>query len=63
MDTGSTNGIFAWVGKEATKEERIQVMKSAEAFLEQNGLPRWTKVRNDDSPCKVIFLFHPHFRF
>lgn len=44
LDTGSTNGIFAWVGKEASKEERIQVMKSAEAFLEQNGLPRWTKV-------------------
>ena len=51
MDTGSSNGIFAWIGKEATKEERIQAMKSAEAFLEKNGLPKWTKV-NKRKPFK-----------
>jgi hypothetical protein len=44
LDTGSTSGIFAWIGKEASKEERIQAMKSAEVFLEKHNLPKWTKV-------------------
>jgi gelsolin len=44
LDTGSTSGIFAWIGKEASQEERVQAMKTAETFLERNGLPKWTKV-------------------
>lgn len=44
LDTGSNNGLFAWIGKEASKEERVQAMKSAESFLEKQGLPKWTKV-------------------
>ena len=58
MDTGSSNGIFAWIGKEATKEERIQAMKSAEAFLEKNGLPKWTKV-NERKPYKRKLCLKP----
>ncbi len=45
LDTGSTQGIFAWIGKEASKQERAQAMRSAETFLERNGLPKWTKVK------------------
>lgn len=44
LNTGSTSGIFAWIGKEASKDERVQAMKSAESFLEKSGLPKWTKV-------------------
>ena len=44
LDTGSTSGIFAWIGKESSKEERVKAMKSAEAFLEKNSLPKWTRV-------------------
>jgi len=44
LDSGTTNGIFVWIGKESSKEERIQAMKSAESFLAQNGLPKWTKI-------------------
>ena len=46
LDTGSTNGIFAWIGKEASKEERIHAVKAAEGFLAKHGLPQWTRVRN-----------------
>ena len=44
LDSGTTNGIFVWIGKESSKEERIQAMKSAESFLAQNELPKWTKI-------------------
>ena len=44
LSSGGPNGIFAWIGKEATKEERAQAMTSAQAFLEQQGLPKWMKV-------------------
>ncbi len=44
LDSGTTTGVFAWIGKEATKEERIHAIKAAEAFLEKNGLPKWTRV-------------------
>ena len=44
LDTGSNNGIFAWIGKNSSKEEKFETMKSAEGFLAQYGLPKWTKV-------------------
>ena len=44
LDSGSSNGIFVWIGSGATKEERVQAMKSAESFLAKNDLPKWTKV-------------------
>ena len=44
MDSGSTTGIFVWIGKASSKDERVQAMKSAESFLAKNGLPKWTKV-------------------
>jgi len=44
LDSGSTTGIFVWIGKASSKDERVQAMKSAESFLAKNGLPKWTKV-------------------
>jgi len=44
LSSGGMNGIFAWIGKGATKEERGQAMASAEKFLKQLGLPKWAKV-------------------
>ena len=45
LDTGSTSGIFAWIGRGSTKQERLQAMRSAEGFLRSNGLPAWTRVQ------------------
>ena len=44
LDSGSANGIFVWIGKDSSKEEKIQAMKTAEAFLGKNGRESWTKV-------------------
>jgi len=42
--SGGQNGVFAWIGKGATKDERKQAMESAQNLINQKGLPRWTKV-------------------
>ena len=44
LDSGNSNGIFVWIGKDSSKDERIKSMKSAEGFLVKNELPIWTKV-------------------
>ena len=46
MDSGNRNGIFVWIGKDSSTDERIESMKSAEGFLvkKKNELPKWTKV-------------------
>lgn len=41
---GGTDGLFAWVGKESNKEERLGVMTAAEKYIEDNGLARGTRV-------------------
>ena len=48
LDTGSSSGIFVWIGKHATKQEKVQAMKSAEEFLAKSGLPKWTKICEND---------------
>ncbi|KAJ9575190.1 hypothetical protein L9F63_025859, partial [Diploptera punctata] len=37
-------GIFVWIGKHCTKEEKVEAMKRAEKFLTSNNYPVWTKV-------------------
>ncbi len=44
LDSGSTTGVFAWIGRGASKDERVAALKAAEKFLERNGLPKWTRV-------------------
>jgi len=41
---GGTDGLFAWIGKESNKEERLAVMKAAETYIDDNGLARATRV-------------------
>ena len=43
LDTGSA-GIFVWVGKKSTGEEKAQSMKRATDFLKTKGYPNWTPV-------------------
>ena len=45
LNSGTTSGIFAWIGKEATKDEKAKAMEVAEKFLAKEGLPKWTPVR------------------
>lgn len=45
LNTGRVSGVFAWIGKEATKEEKAKVMEVSEKFLAKEGLPKWTPVR------------------
>ena len=44
LNSNCGNGIFAWIGQKSSKEERVQALKSAESFLRNNDLPRWTKI-------------------
>ncbi|CAM1301688.1 Gel (predicted) [Pycnogonum litorale] len=43
LDTG-TGGIFAWVGKKASKKERSESMRLATEYLKYKGYPNWTPV-------------------
>lgn len=43
LDTGP-NGIFGWVGKRASKDERSSAMKKAMQFAQDNGYPDWTPI-------------------
>lgn len=42
LDTGS--GIYVWVGKKATDQEKKQAMSKAQGFLQTKKYPSWTKV-------------------
>jgi hypothetical protein len=39
-----TSGIFVWIGKQCTKDEKVEAMKLAQKFLVTNSYPAWTKV-------------------
>lgn len=43
LDAGKS-GIFAWIGKQCTQQEKLQAMTHAEKFLVDKGYPAWTKV-------------------
>lgn len=43
LHTGA-GGIFAWVGKGASKAEKIQAMEQADKFLKDHKLPEWTPI-------------------
>lgn len=42
LDTGS--GIYVWVGKKATEQEKKQSLSRAQGFLQTKKYPSWTKV-------------------
>jgi len=39
-----TDGLFAWVGKDSNKEERLGVMKASEKYIKDQGLAKQTRV-------------------
>jgi len=43
LDTGSA-GIFAWIGKKASPNEKLHSMKIATDFIKSKGYPNWTPV-------------------
>lgn len=43
LEAGSS-GVFAWVGKGATKAEKTAAMTNAQKFVKDKGLPDWTPI-------------------
>lgn len=43
LDTGA-GGIFAWLGKDATQQEKKAAFKNAVDFIQTKGYPKWTNV-------------------
>ncbi|VDO75185.1 unnamed protein product, partial [Haemonchus placei] len=43
LDAGQA-GIFVWIGKECTLEERAKAWTIGENFVKEHGLPEWTTV-------------------
>lgn len=60
LDTGSA-GIFVWVGKKASNDEKLHSMKIATDFIKSKGYPNWTPVtrvaENGETP-----LFKQNFQ-
>lgn len=52
LDAGKSSGIFVWIGKNSTKEERVGAMKAAEGYLAKNDLPKWTKIVRVAEGCE-----------
>ncbi|XP_024086228.1 gelsolin, cytoplasmic [Cimex lectularius] len=44
LDTVNS-GIYVWVGKTATSQERVEALKKGQAFLDQSSYPKWTKMQ------------------
>lgn len=58
LDTGS--GIYVWVGKSATQQEKSQAMTKAQGFLQEKKYPAWTNVQRivegaESAPFKQYF--------
>ncbi|XP_034253476.1 gelsolin-like [Thrips palmi] len=44
LDAGAS-GIYVWVGRKSTKEEKAESMKKGEKYLADNKYPSWTKIQ------------------
>lgn len=58
LDTGS--GIYVWIGKKATEQEKKQGMSRAQGFLTSKKYPAWTKISRtvegaESAPFKQYF--------
>ncbi|XP_063704952.1 gelsolin, cytoplasmic-like isoform X2 [Culicoides brevitarsis] len=58
LDTGTE--LFAWIGKNATPDEKKHVMVRAQGFIATNNYPKWTNVRRvvegaEPAPFKQYF--------
>lgn len=41
---GGKSGIYVWIGKGCTKDEKLGSMKTAEKFLHEKNYPEWTRI-------------------
>ncbi|KAJ1532265.1 hypothetical protein ONE63_000881 [Megalurothrips usitatus] len=44
LDAGAS-GIYVWVGRKSTKDEKLESMKKGEKYLSDNKYPSWTKMQ------------------
>lgn len=42
---GGVNGLFVWIGRAASKKERVEAMNYANKYIEQHGYPNWVHVK------------------
>lgn len=42
---GGVNGLFVWIGRGASKKERLEAMNYANKYMEQRGYPNWISVK------------------
>ncbi|KAG5671066.1 hypothetical protein PVAND_001281 [Polypedilum vanderplanki] len=59
LDTGS--GIYVWIGKKSTEQEKKQAMSRAQGFIQTKKYPAWTKVTKineftETTPFKQYFF-------
>ncbi|XP_071439636.1 gelsolin, cytoplasmic [Hetaerina americana] len=40
-----TSGLFVWIGRGSTKNEKVEAMRKAEQFLTNNNYPQWTRIQ------------------
>ncbi|XP_050420821.1 actin depolymerising venom protein gelsolin 1-like [Adelges cooleyi] len=43
LDTVSS-GVYVWIGKKGTSQEKVESVKRAQAFILENNYPAWTRV-------------------
>jgi len=43
LDTVSS-GIYVWIGKQGTVQEKVESLKRAQVFIKENKYPAWTRV-------------------
>ena len=43
-----SSGVYAWIGKGATQQERSQAFSHAQKFINDKGYPTWTPL------CRVV---------
>ncbi|XP_034243333.1 gelsolin, cytoplasmic isoform X2 [Thrips palmi] len=43
LDAG-TAGLFVWIGRNSTKNEKVQAMNKAQVFLKEHKRPWWSKI-------------------
>lgn len=55
LDTGT--GIYVWVGKKATKQEKEKSMQHAQTFLSTKKYPSWTQIQRTVEGLFIFLIF------
>ncbi|GIX68492.1 hypothetical protein CEXT_298461 [Caerostris extrusa] len=57
---GGMNGLFVWIGKNSSREERIGAMNLANKYIAKKGYPKWLQV-NRVVECGEPPIFKSYF--